>query len=214
MAAPAAPVLQELDMLFHSPSRLVETILDRMADSREPFQVRGIESKETGIVGGFDDKRVAEIEAVTKLLRLANLPDDVGFEMIFEPPAEDPQVAGGAFVLPGPFEDLLEGREVALARLAQVGEPADTIVKSGSDPKRKNLLIDRFSIQVRAPLRRCSRRRGGDFTPGEEPDQLRGRSRPADSFPAGFAVSWDILSFVESLFARGCFGRTGPCARC
>src|SRR5215210_1352943 len=54
--------LQELDMLLHPPSCLVKAILDRMADSSEPIQIWGEESKEIGIVGGFDDQGVIEIE--------------------------------------------------------------------------------------------------------------------------------------------------------
>src|SRR6478609_7681914 len=55
-------LLQELHMLLHPPSRLVQTILDGVAYSRESFQVRGIEPKEARIVGGFDDQGIAEIE--------------------------------------------------------------------------------------------------------------------------------------------------------
>src|SRR6185295_18315313 len=51
---------QELDMLLHPPSRLVQAIFDGMTDSRKPFEVGRVESEEIWILGGFDDQGVAE----------------------------------------------------------------------------------------------------------------------------------------------------------
>src|SRR6185295_16229661 len=56
---PQSLFLQELDMLLHPPTRLIQAIFDRMTDSREPFQVWRVEAEEIWIVRGFDDQRVA-----------------------------------------------------------------------------------------------------------------------------------------------------------
>lgn len=53
---------EECDMFFHPPSRLVETIFNGISDPRKAFQLGRIKPKEIGIVGGFDDQRILQID--------------------------------------------------------------------------------------------------------------------------------------------------------
>ncbi len=52
---------QQGDMFFHAPLRLVQAILDRMADSRESFQFRRVEAKEIRLFRCFNDQRIRQV---------------------------------------------------------------------------------------------------------------------------------------------------------
>ena len=49
---------QYFDVLGHSISRLIQTILDRVPDASKPFEIRRVKPEERRIVGGFNHKRV------------------------------------------------------------------------------------------------------------------------------------------------------------
>lgn len=57
--------LQKGQMLFHSPPRLVQAILDGVADAAESLQIGGVKPKEGGIVRRFNDERILEVDHVT-----------------------------------------------------------------------------------------------------------------------------------------------------
>lgn len=48
-------------MLLDSPLGFVQAVLHRMADSCEPFQIRGVKSEKAWVLGRFDNERVLEI---------------------------------------------------------------------------------------------------------------------------------------------------------
>lgn len=58
-------VLQNVQVLFHPPAGLVETVLNRVADSGESLKIGRVKSEKCGIVRCLNDERVLEVDHVT-----------------------------------------------------------------------------------------------------------------------------------------------------
>ncbi len=67
-------LFQERYVLLDPPLGFIQTVLHRMADSREPFQIRGLKSEKARILGCFDNERVLEIyHGFSSLILLAEI---------------------------------------------------------------------------------------------------------------------------------------------
>lgn len=58
-------IFQKCQMFFHPPARLVETVLNGVADASEPLKIGRVKSKKGGIVRCLNDERVLEVDHVT-----------------------------------------------------------------------------------------------------------------------------------------------------